>query len=180
MQRNLNNQIQSGHSLPRAIPIFSIQHLISGTITFFQTGEGCLQSSLPDGPALLRGFPNWSRAEVSLLPRVLALSAGISVLPVGWLIDRIEARLVIIAGALLAAGSFLLASTAHSLATMMGAYLILGLGISAGTVLPASLVLANWFTERRGLAMGIALSGSTVGGSLMTLVAVALWIAFEM
>jgi len=122
-------------------------------------------------PALLRGFPNWSRAEVSLLPSVLALSAGISVLPVGWLVDRIEARLVIIAGALMAAGSFLLASAAHSLATMIAAYFILGLGISAGTVLPATLVLANWFIERRGLAMGIALSGSTVGGSIMTLVA---------
>jgi MFS family permease len=122
-------------------------------------------------PALLRGFPKWSRAEVSLLPSVLALSAGISVLPVGWLIDRIEARLVMIAGALLAAGAFFLASNAHSLATMMGAYLMMGVGISAGTVLPGSLVLANWFTERRGLAMGIALSGSTVGGSVMTLVA---------
>jgi MFS family permease len=122
-------------------------------------------------PALLKGFPDWSRAKVSLLPSVLALSAGISVLPVGWLVDRVEARIVIIAGALLAAGAFFLASAAHSLATMMGAYFLLGLGISAGTVLPASLVLANWFTERRGLAMGIALSGSTVGGSLMTLVA---------
>ncbi len=122
-------------------------------------------------PALLRGFPKWSRTEVSLLPSVLALSAGISVLPVGWLIDRIEARLVIITGALLAAGAFFLASAAHSLVTMIIAYLILGIGISAGTVLPASLVLANWFTERRGLAMGIALSGSTVGGSLMTLAA---------
>jgi MFS family permease len=122
-------------------------------------------------PALLKGFPKWSRAEVSLLPSVLALSAGLSVLPVGWLVDRIEARIVMIAGALLAAGAFLLASAAHSLGTMIAAYLILGLGISAGTVLPASLVVANWFTERRGLAMGIALSGSTVGGSVMTLVA---------
>jgi MFS family permease len=122
-------------------------------------------------PALLRGFPHWSRAEVSLLPSMLALSAGISVLPVGWLVDRLEARIVIIVGAVLAGGSFLLASSAHSLATMMGAYLILGVGISAGTVLPAALVLANWFTERRGLAMGVALSGSTIGGSLMTLVA---------
>jgi MFS family permease len=122
-------------------------------------------------PALLKGFPNWSRAQVSLLPSVLALSAGISVLPVGWLVDRIEARIVIIAGALLAGGAFFLAGASHSLTTMMGAYLILGVGISAGTVLPASLVLANWFTERRGLAMGIALSGSTVGGSVMTLVA---------
>jgi len=122
-------------------------------------------------PALLRGFPNWSRAEVSLLPSVLALSAGVSILPVGWLVDRIEVRIVIVAGAVLAGGAFLLASASHSLATMMAAYLILGVGISAGTVIPATLVLANWFTARRGLAMGIALSGSTVGGAVMTLVA---------
>jgi MFS family permease len=122
-------------------------------------------------PALLKGFPNWSRAEVSLLPSILAFSAGLSVLPVGWLVDRIEARIVMIAGALLAASAFFLASASHSLMAMMAAYLIMGLGISAGTVLPGTLVLANWFTERRGLAMGIALSGSTVGGSLMTLVA---------
>jgi MFS family permease len=93
------------------------------------------------------------------------------VLPIGWLIDRVEARIVMIAGAILAAGAFLIASRVHSLTSMMGAYLVLGVGISAGTVLPASLVLANWFTERRGLAMGIALSGSTMGGMAMTLVA---------
>ena len=122
-------------------------------------------------PALLRGFPNWSHAQVSLLPSMLALSAGLSVLPIGWLIDRVEARIVIIAGAILAAGAFLLASRAQSLVPMMGGYLMLGVGISAGTVLPASLVLANWFTERRGLAMGIALSGSTAGGMTMTLLA---------
>jgi MFS family permease len=122
-------------------------------------------------PALLRGFPNWSHAQVSLLPSMLALSAGLSVLPIGWLIDRVEARLVIIVGAILAASAFIIASRSHSLAPMMGAYLILGVGISAGTVLPASLVLANWFTERRGLAMGVAISGSTAGGMTMTLLA---------
>lgn len=122
-------------------------------------------------PALLKGFPDWSHQRVSILPSVLAASAGLSVLPVGWLIDRVEARIVMVAGALAAGGSFLIASRADSLAPMIGAYLLLGIGISAGTVLPASLVLANWFTARRGMAMGIATSGSTAGGMVMTLVA---------
>jgi len=122
-------------------------------------------------PALLRGFPEWNRSQVSLLPSVLALSAGISVLPVGWLVDRVEARIVMIGGALAAGAAFLLASQAHSLAVMIVAYLLLGVGISAGTVLPASLVIANWFTQQRGMAMGIANSGSTAGGMVMTLVA---------
>jgi sugar phosphate permease len=122
-------------------------------------------------PGLLRGFPNWNRSQVSLLPSVLAASAGLSVLPVGWLIDRVEARIIMVGGALCAGAAFLLASQAHSLTVMMIAYLLVGIGISAGTVLPASLVIANWFSSRRGVAMGIANSGSTAGGMLMTLLA---------
>jgi sugar phosphate permease len=147
---------------------FIVAGLFATLLLVFGSGYNTVPVFLP---ALLRGFPNWSRAQVSLLPSMLALSAGLSVLPVGWLIDRVEARIVMIAGAILAASSFLIASRVHSLTPMMGAYLVLGLGISAGTILPASLVLANWFTARRGLAMGIAMSGSTMGGMVMTLVA---------
>jgi MFS family permease len=122
-------------------------------------------------PALLKAFPHWSRAEVALLPSVLALSAGVSVLPIGWLLDRVEARLVMIFGAVASGSAFLIASRSSELLPMMAAYLLLGIGISAATVLPASLVLANWFDARRGLAMGIAISGTTVGGMVMTMVA---------
>src|SRR5690349_10857091 len=106
-------------------------------------------------PALLKAFPHCSRAEVALLPSVLALSASISVLPIGWLLDRVEARIVMVFGAVAAGAAFLVASRANSLLPMMGAYLLVGIGISAATVLPGSLVLANWFEARRGLAIGI-------------------------
>jgi MFS family permease len=122
-------------------------------------------------PALLKAFPHWSRQRVSILPSVLAASAGVSVLPVGWLIDRVEARLVMALGALSVGGAFLLASHSNSLTPMIIVYLLVGVGIAAGTVLPGALVLANWFNERRGMAMGIANAGSTTGGMVMTLVA---------
>jgi MFS family permease len=121
-------------------------------------------------PALLRGFPKWSRAQVSLLPSMLALSAGLGVIPAGWLLDRVEARVVMIFGALISGGAFLVASQLNSLGGMVAAYMVLGVGIAAATVLPSSLVIANWFQARRGLAMGIAISGTTVGGMVMTLV----------
>ncbi|MGA2411681.1 MAG: MFS transporter [Candidatus Binataceae bacterium] len=122
-------------------------------------------------PALLRGFPQWSHQRVSILPSVLAASAGLSVLPVGWLIDRVEARIVMVLGALAVGGAFLIASRSNSLTPMIIVYLLVGAGIAAGTILPGSLVLANWFKERRGMAMGIANAGSTTGGMVMTLVA---------
>jgi MFS family permease len=122
-------------------------------------------------PALLRAFPSWSHQRVSILASVLAASAGLSVVPVGWLIDRIEARIVMVAGALAAGTAFLIASQSNALAPLIGVYLLMGFGIAAGTVLPASLVIANWFTKQRGIAMGLANSGSTTGGMVMTLAA---------
>ncbi len=122
-------------------------------------------------PALLRAFPSWTHQQVSILPSVLALSVGTFILPVGWLIDRVEAGRIMVVGALAAGLSFLIASEANGLNALIAAYLILGFGIAAGTVLPASLVIANWFGARRGIAMGIANAGSTTGGMVMTLAA---------
>ncbi len=84
-------------------------------------------------PALLKAF-GWSRARVSLLPSVAALTWGILVFPVGWLLDRVEARLVMVAGAVAAGMGFILASRADSFAPMLIAYMMLGTGIAAGTI----------------------------------------------
>ncbi|HZO82730.1 MAG TPA: MFS transporter [Candidatus Binataceae bacterium] len=113
----------------------------------------------------------WSRAKVSGLPALLAVSAGFSAPLIGWLLDRIETRVVMAAGAIISTASFLIASRANSYPPMLAAYLALGVGLSAATLLPASMVIANWFGARRGIAMGITMSGTTAGGMLMTLVA---------
>jgi len=119
---------------------------------------------------LLKYF-GWSRAKVSGLPAVLAVSAGLSAPLIGWLLDRVETRVVMAAGALLAAASFVIASRSNSYPPIFAAYLALGVGVSAAAMLPASLVIANWFGARRGVAMGVTMSGTTAGGMLMTLVA---------
>lgn len=121
-------------------------------------------------PTLIKAF-GWSRARVSLLPSVAALTWGILVFPVGWLLDRVEARFVMVAGAVAAGIGFILASRADSFAPMFIAYMMVGVGIAAGTIAPAAFVVANWFGARRGLAMGVTLGGTTTGGMLMTLAA---------
>ncbi|HEY2664216.1 MAG TPA: MFS transporter [Candidatus Binataceae bacterium] len=119
---------------------------------------------------LIKQF-GWSHAQVSSLQATLALAAGIFVVPVGWLLDRVEARVVMVGGIVLAGLGYLVASRADSYALMLGAYSILGVGIAAGTLLPASMVAANWFEAKRGLALGVTMAGTALGGSLMTLVA---------
>src|SRR5260370_7415061 len=96
---------------------------------------------------------------------------GRYVIWVGWLLDRVEARIVMIVGAVAGGAAFLIASRSNSLAPMLAAYSLLGVGISAGTLAPAAFVIANWFQAHRGLAMGLAMSGTTAGGMVMSLVA---------
>src|SRR5712692_1239179 len=118
-------------------------------------------------PQLLKHF-GWSRTKLSGLTGALAFSAGLSSPLIGWMLDRFEARVVMVGGAALAALAFVLASQANSFAPMLAAYLVLGVGIGGATLLPCSLVIANWFGARRGLAMGIAIGGTSLGGAGMT------------
>ncbi len=121
-------------------------------------------------PQLLKHF-GWKRAQLSTLQcAALPLSAGLSAPLVGWLLDRVEARVVMVAGAIMTGVSFLIASRVDSFGPLFGAYVLLGVGIGASTLLPCSLVIANWFGARRGLAMGLTFAGTSLGGAAMTMV----------
>jgi MFS family permease len=135
---------------------------------FFIFGSGYNTAGVFFTP-VIRTF-GWSRARMSTLQTALAVAAGVSIPLIGWLLDRIEARITMAAGAAMAGCGFITASLAHSYPVMIAAYLLIGLGIGAATLLPCSMVVANWFGARRGLAMGLAMAGTSAGGMVMTLV----------
>lgn len=57
-----------------------------------------------------------------------------------------------LAGVLTVAVGFIVASRADSYYLLLAANLMIAIGVTAATLLPASLVVASWFGERRGLA----------------------------
>ena len=115
----------------------------------------------------------WSHAQFSRLATSFSLSFLIGGLLVGWLLDRIGAQYVITGGALVVIAGLILAGRANSLNELIVAYFLLGLGNGAGVV-PIPLVINNWFSEGRGLAMGVALMGLPTGEMTMA------WIASSM
>jgi MFS family permease len=133
---------------------------------FFLWGGGYGTSVVFLG-ALLKTF-GWSHSRVSWMPSVLILAAGITGSAAGWLLDRFEARIVMGAGAALAGAGLIAASRATTFTELLIANLILGVGLGAsGTWLPASVVIANWFLDRRGMALGLATAGMEFGGMAM-------------
>jgi OFA family oxalate/formate antiporter-like MFS transporter len=136
---------------------------------FFVWGGGANTGAVFFTP-VLQHF-GWSRARMSSGFAASALSAGAVGLLVGWLLDRFDARKVMVAGVAIVAGGYILITRTHTFSEFFLCNLLLGVGFVACTGIPSSLVLANWFTERRGLAMGIALSGASIGGAVMTPIA---------
>lgn len=121
-------------------------------------------------PPLLKTF-GWDRARLSLIFSVSGAGIGLSGLLVGWMLERIEARLVMSAGIFVAGLGLVVASFSHSFAWLFIGYLLFGVGTGGAFLVPCSFVVANWFSgersSRRGLAMGIVVSAVSVGGMLL-------------
>src|SRR5690348_2741073 len=117
--------------------------------------------------ALLKAF-GWSHARAGSIIAGLSLAIGVSAPVAGWLLDRIEARFVMGAGALIAVLGLLGASSSHAFGPLLASVILLGIGLGASTWLAASLVIVNWFPDRRGMALGLVTFGMESGGMGMT------------
>lgn len=136
---------------------------------FFVLGSGYDTGSV-FVPALVQHF-GWSRVQLGVLFSALGVAMMVSAPVGGWLLERIQASIVVAVGAALVGSGFVVASRANSFAPMMMAFVMLGTGLGASCYVPAAMVLSNWFTANRGRALGIAMAGEPVGGMVMNLVA---------
>ncbi len=109
----------------------------------------------------------WTHSKVSLVPTAFSLAVGLVSPLIGYLLDRLEARVVVCAGALAAIAGLLIASHSAAIGSMVGAYVAMGIGVGGATFIPASLVAANWFKDQRGLAVGVVVAGSSTSGITM-------------
>jgi MFS family permease len=112
--------------------------------------------------ALVEEF-GWSRASVSGAFSLYAFVYSVFALGAGRLTDRWGPRAVIsIGGALLGIGLILMSRVT----ALWQPYLLYGtvaaLGMSTAYV-PCNATVAKWFTRRRGIAMGLASAGGSLG-----------------
>jgi MFS family permease len=109
----------------------------------------------------------WNHEQVSRIATGFILCMGISAPAAGWMLDWVPAQLPMGLGATAAAAGYLLASRSNSLAGLIAAFALIGAGVGSATLVPGTIVAANWFKQRRGLAIGVAISGSAVGATVM-------------
>ena len=139
------------------VVLASMSALLLGSAFYWQ-GFGvfflALQDEFSTNRAALSGVISLSQLEGGMLGPV-----G------GYLVDRFGPRRMMAIGVSLMGVGYLLMSLVDSLFVFYLVFLgVISVGMSIGIRVPAVVAPANWFIKRRGLAIGIALTGSGFGG----------------
>ena len=106
----------------------------------------------------------WSAAQISFAFSLRSIEFGIMAPLVGFLMDKVGVRKVIIFGMAVSGLGFLLMSRTNSLLLFYGAFLILSIGTSCGLGMGQYVAVANWFSKKRTWVMGIMSVGYGLSG----------------
>lgn len=116
---------------------------------------------------LIREF-GWTRAEFSGAISLAFLVNGIASPIVGSLTDKFGARRVIVVSAIVMGGSFAVLSLTQNLWYFYLIFVVEAASRAGAHVVPITTLIANWFQEKRGLAMGVVVTGISIGGVTIT------------
>ena len=109
----------------------------------------------------------WLRGETSMGYMLGFIAMGLGGILMGYLSDRYSTRPVIVFGILCLGGSFLLLATTSTLWQFYFYYSILGGFGVAALEAPLLANVGHWFRRNKGLALGLATAGRSLGQGLV-------------
>lgn len=116
-----------------------------------------------------------SRLGVSLGMTITAAVGAVAAPLIGYALDRYPLKRIIGAGALsMTLGFFALSQVRSPLEFYLAIGAFIGFGASAMGGLATAKLVANWFTRKRGMALGIAATGISASGVVMPFISAAL------
>lgn len=145
--------------------------VLLGLFLIYTANNGILIYTLPlFYPELIDEF-GWNAEQVTRPAALFLVVAALIVPFAGILFDRYSTRAIMMIGilALVLGLGFYPAIT--SLGQLTAIYMVFALGIAVCGLVPNMLILTRWFRRYRGLAAGLLLIGSTIGGAVFPLLA---------
>ncbi len=117
---------------------------------------------------------DWSVSMITGASTVYFLSSSVLVIFVGSALTRFGPRLVILSGVFCFAVSVAFVGRIDALWQLYADYIVMSFGWAAMNATAMTIIIGAWFSERRGLAIALALVGGSLGGLVMTPVLVML------
>src|SRR5450631_1616501 len=107
----------------------------------------------------------WKRADTSMAFTIAVIVLALSFVVAGRIQDKFGPMACSLAGGILASLGFYLCAYTTSLTYLYVCFGLIGLGSGFGYATPIP-VMAKWFPDKRGLAIGLAVGGYGAGSAL--------------
>ncbi|MBI5583408.1 MAG: MFS transporter [Deltaproteobacteria bacterium] len=147
-------------------PFYGWRIVLGGTaILFVSSGIGFYGHGAILDP--LRAHYGWSKGAISAAVTMYFAVAGLMGLVAGRLIDRYGPRPILILGSTTIGVGFFLLGRVTQLWQFFAVYLLMSIGWSGTSLIPVNTLIANWFIRRRGYALGITMTGLSLGGMIL-------------
>ena len=145
--------------------------VLLGLFLIYMANNGILIYTLPlFYPELIDEF-GWNAEQVTRPAALFLVVAALIVPFAGILFDRYSTRVIMMIGILALVVGLGFYPTVTSLGQLTAIYMVFALGIAVCGLVPNMLILTRWFRRYRGLAAGLLLIGSTIGGAVFPLLA---------
>mgnify|MGYP000869341378 FL=1 len=109
----------------------------------------------------------YSASNIQTIGMISTIASLLGGLVIGRIINKFTMRVVLPVSAVIMSAGYSLYSICDSLSMFYLLAVVVGFGLSGVSMIPCGMLLNNWFVEKKGLATGIAFSGSVAGGLLM-------------
>lgn len=110
----------------------------------------------------------FGRTEFSTYYTIMALVSMVACPIAGKLMRKYDIRLYLTVCTILGAIAYIGFSFATKLMHFYLLAIPMGISLAGAAIIPTSVLITNWFTEKRGLSLGLALSGSGFGGIILS------------
>src|SRR6476469_8878176 len=119
------------------------------------------------------GAVDAARAEsfIAIAANITFIMSGVSSLIGGWLLTKFRIKPVMLVGCVLLGAGVIVQSQASSATAVYLSRFLMGSSLGFVGVAPCVVLVSAWFEKGRGTALGIALTGTSLGGSIVSLMA---------
>lgn len=110
----------------------------------------------------------FGRTEFNTYYTIMALVSMVACPIAGKLMRKFDIRLYLSVCTILGALSYIGFSMSSNLVAFYLLAIPMGISLAGAAIIPTSVLITNWFVEKRGLCLGLTLSGSGFGGILLS------------
>jgi MFS family permease len=160
----LDVNINKGGHMNSDKKIFYGWWIVVGSFLLNFAGIGIIMNSMGVFIKPVSESLGFTRGGFTLYFTIAALSMMVMAPVMGKLLERYDIRFIMTVCTTMMAASFALFSQCRTLTQFYILAFFLGIGSAGSHIIPVSMMITNWFIDKRGLAMGIVFAATGVGG----------------